>query len=100
MTKGEQMPGRWVQSSGSRTLRIGLAVAAFLLIVGTVSTAGAAPRRAAGPPVTVKRSYAITLATGDRVVLNVLSTGAQTASVDNSAARSRASVFKSFHSFV
>lgn len=82
-------------------LRTGVAAAALVLIVGAVSTAGAAPRRAAGLQVTLKRSHVITLVTGDRVVLNILSNGKQSATLDNAAARSgRASVFKSFHSFV
>ena len=76
-----------------------LAIAALALGVSTVLAAGAAPRAdSANARVTVKRSHTITLLTGDRVVLNVLSNGKQTATVpDQSGPRGYKNVFRSFH---
>src|SRR5687768_15057769 len=75
------------------------AVAALALVASTVLAAGAAPRAdSANARVTVKRSHVITLVTGDRVVLNTLSNGKQTATVpDQSGPRGYQNVFRSFH---
>jgi subtilisin family serine protease len=81
----------------------GAAVAALVAIVSAVSAAGAAPKRpgAGAQPAAVKRSHTITLVTGDRVFLNVMTDGRQSVTVDNPAGRTRrASAFRSFHSFV
>ena len=76
-----------------------LAIAALAVVASTVLAAGAAPRAdSANARVTVKRSHTITLVTGDRVVLNVLSNGAKTATVpDQSGPRGYKNVFRSFN---
>jgi subtilisin family serine protease len=93
------MAERGVKASSRRVVRRGVAIAVLALIVGTVSAAGVAPSAgSANAPVTVKRSHLITLVTGDRVVLNVLSNGKQTATVANPAGPAgRQNVFRSFH---
>ena len=91
------MTRRGVKAPGSRLLRTSVALVALLVLVSTVSAAGAASRADRSSQVTVKRSHVITLVTGDRVVLNVLSDGKQTATVDNPAGRStRKTPFRSF----
>jgi subtilisin family serine protease len=91
---------RGVNAPPRRLLRPSVVLAALLvLLVSTVSAAGAASRADRSPQATVKRSHVITLVTGDRVVLNVLSNGKQTATVANPAGKStRHARFKSFHS--
>lgn len=88
-----------VKSSDRRVVRRGAAIAVLALIVTMVSAAGTAPSAgSANAPVTVKRSHVITLVTGDRVVLNVLSNGKQTATVnDPSGPSGRKNVFRSFN---
>ena len=91
------MTRRGVKAPGSRLLRTSVVLAALLVLVSTVSAAGAASRADQSSQATVKRSHVITLVTGDRVVLNVLSNGKQTATVANAAGKSRTTPFKSFH---
>ena len=88
-----------VKSSDRRVVRRGAAIAVLALIVTMVSAAGTAPSAgSANAPATVKRSHVITLVTGDRVVLNVLSNGKQTASVnDPSGPSGHKNVFRSFN---
>jgi subtilisin family serine protease len=93
------MPERGVKAPDRRMVRKVLAVAALALGVSTVLGASAVPRAdSANARVTVKRSHVITLVTGDRVQLNVLSNGKQTATVpDQSGRRGYKNVFRSFH---
>jgi subtilisin family serine protease len=95
------MPERGVKAPGDRRtpVRKVLAVAALALAASTVLAAGAATRAdSANARVTVKRSHTITLVTGDRVVLNVLSNGKQTATVpDQSGPGGYKNEFRSFH---
>ena len=76
-----------------------LAAAALALVASMLLAAGAVQRAdSANTRVTVKRSHMITLVTGDRVVLNVLSNGKQTATIpDQSGPRGFKNVFRSFH---
>ena len=88
-----------VKSSDRRVVHRGAAIAVLALIVATVSAAGTAPSAgSANAPATVKRSHVVTLVTGDRVVLNVLSNGKQTATVNDPAGPAgRKNVFRSFN---
>jgi subtilisin family serine protease len=93
------MAERGVKASSRHVVRRGVAIAVLALMVGTVSAAGVAPSAgSANARATVKRSHVITLVTGDRVVLNVLSNGKQTATVNDPAGPSdRKNVFRSFN---
>jgi subtilisin family serine protease len=94
------MPERRVKAPG-RAVGVWklFAVSVLALVASMALAAGAAPQAdSANARVTVKRSHVITLVTGDRVVLNTLSNGKQTATVpDQSGPRGYKNVFRSFN---